>query len=272
LQITDIKRAWLYRVIGLAAFLLVWLVASSSLQQVNPRASTILPSPIAVFTVDLSGLSVFADGRTMNDWSKAVGVIGQQSAISLLRLVCGGLVGVIAGILTGMLIGYSPWVRALTEPVLLFIRTIPILALIPLFLVWFGGSETGNIVYIGFAVFAMVVINTIEAIRNVRPVYFQYARTLGASRFQAYRTVILPAMVPELIGGIRVVLGLSWAIVLAAEYLASQSGLGRILIMAEKWLYTGRMIVVIVLIIAYSLLLNWLFLKVAKRITRWMPE
>jgi ABC-type nitrate/sulfonate/bicarbonate transport system permease component len=118
----------------------------------------------------------------------------------------------------------------------------------------------------------MVVINTIEAIRNVPPVYFQYARTLGASRLQAYRTVILPAMLPELIGGIRVVLGLSWAIVLAAEYLASQSGLGRILIMAEKWLYTGRMIVIIFLIIAYSLLLNWLFLKVAKHITRWMPE
>jgi ABC-type nitrate/sulfonate/bicarbonate transport system permease component len=272
LQTSDVVRVWFYRLIGVAAFLLVWLVISSALQPFNPRASTILPSPVEVFTVDLSGLSIFADGRTMNDWSKAAGVIVQQSAISLLRLICGGLSGITVGILTGMLIGYSRWVRALTEPVLLFIRTIPILALIPLFLVWFGGSETGNIIYIGFAVFAMVVINTIEAIRNVPPVYFQYARTLGASRFQAYRTVILPAMVPELIGGIRVVLGLSWAIVLAAEYLASQSGLGRILIMAEKWLYTGRMIVVIFLIVAYSLLLNWLFLKAAKYVTRWMPE
>ena len=80
------------------------------------------------------------------------------------------------------------------------------------------------------------------------------------------------ATTPELVGGIRVILGFSWAIVLAAEYLASQAGLGRILIMAERWLYTGRMIVVIFLIIAYSLLLNWLFLKVAKHITRWMPE
>jgi ABC-type nitrate/sulfonate/bicarbonate transport system permease component len=127
LQITDVKRVWLYRVIGLVAFLLVWLVASSSLQRVNPRASTILPSPIEVFTVDISGLSVFADGRTMNDWSKAVRVIGQQSAISLLRLVCGGVVGVIAGVLTGMLIGYSPWVRALTGLLQLaafFFRTI----------------------------------------------------------------------------------------------------------------------------------------------------
>ena len=197
MQTADDKQVWLYRVIGLGIFLLVWLVISSSLQRINPRASTILPSPIEVFTADLSGFSVFADGRSMNDWVKATGVIVQQSAISLLRLVSGGLLGVTAGIVTGMLIGYRPWIRALTEPVLLFIRTIPILALIPLFLVWFGGSETGNIIYIAFAVFAMVVINTIEAIRNVPPVYVQYARTLGASRYQAYRTVILPAMLPE---------------------------------------------------------------------------
>ena len=268
---TEQKQVWLYRVLGLSVFLLIWLSASWFLQRINPRASTILPSPIEVFTVDISGLAVFADGRTMNDWAKAAGVIFQQSTISLLRLVVGGSLGVTAGILAGMLIGYSPWVRALTEPVLLVIRTIPILALIPLFLVWFGGSETGNIVYIAFAVFAMMVINTIEAIRNVPPIYFQYARTLGASRSRAFRTVILPAMLPELIGGIRVVLGLSWAIVLAAEYLASQSGLGRILIMAEKWLYTGRMIVVICLIVAYSLLLNWLFLRLAKYVTRWTP-
>jgi ABC-type nitrate/sulfonate/bicarbonate transport system permease component len=269
LLITDHKQAWLYRAVGLGLFLLLWLVISSFLQRINPRAGTILPSPVEVFTTDLSGLSVFADGRITNDWTKAAQVVVYQSTISLLRLLSGGFLGVAGGILAGMLIGYSPWVRGLAEPVLLFIRTIPILALIPLFLVWFGGSEVGNIVYIAFAVFAMVVINTIEAIRNVSPVYIQYARTLGASRYQAFRTVILPAMLPELIGGIRVVLGFSWAIVLAAEYLASQSGLGRILIMAEKWLYTGRMIVVILLIVTYSLLLNWLFLKTAKYLTRW---
>jgi ABC-type nitrate/sulfonate/bicarbonate transport system permease component len=272
LQTADIKHVWFYRAIGVAIFFLAWLAASSSLQRINPRASTILPSPIQVFSADFSGLSVFADGRTMNDWAKAIGVVVQQSTISLLRLVTGSLLGVTVGMLTGMLLGYSAWLRALAQPVLLLVRTIPILALIPLFLVWFGGSETGNIVYIAFAVSSMIVVNTIEAIRNVPPVYFQYARTLGASRWQAYRTVILPAIVPELIGGIRVVLGFSWAILLAAEYLASQSGLGRILIMAERWLYTGRMIVVIFLIIVYSLLLNWLFLKGAKYITRWMPE
>jgi len=272
LQSAEVKQVWFYRAMGLVVFFLAWWAAASCLQRVTPRASTILPSPIEVFSVDFSGLSVFADGRTMNDWQKAVGVIIQQSTISLLRLVGGLLLGVTGGMLAGLLIGYSAWVRALVEPVLLLVRTIPILALIPLFLVWFGGSETGNIVYIAFAVFSMVVVNTIEAVRNVPPVYFQYARTLGASRFQAYRTVILPAIVPELIGGIRVVLGFSWAILLAAEYLASQAGLGRILIMAERWLYTGRMIVVIMLIIAYSLLLNWLFLKAAKYITRWMPE
>ena len=265
------KHKWLYRLAGLSVLVLVWFVVSSILQRVSFRGSTILPSPIEVFTTDLSGLSVFAEGSLKNDWGQAARVIVEQSAISLLRLVCGSLLGAVSGVLVGMLIGYSSLFRALAEPTLNFIRTIPILALIPLFLVWFGGSETGNILYIGFAVFAMVVINTVEAIGHVPPVYFHYARTLGASRLQAYRTVVLPAMLPELVGGIRVVVGFSWAILLAAEYLASQAGLGRILIMAERWLYTGRMIVVILLIIIYSLILNWLFLKLAHYLTRWMP-
>jgi sulfonate transport system permease protein len=265
------KQKSLYRLAGLAVLVLVWFVASSILQRVSFRGSTILPSPLEVFTTDLSGLSVFAEGSLKNDWGQAALVIVEQSSISLLRLVSGSLLGAISGVLMGMLIGYSSFFRALTEPTLNFVRTIPILALIPLFLVWFGGSETGNILYIGFAVFAMVVINTVEAIGHVSPVYFHYARTLGASRWQAYRTVVLPAMLPELVGGIRVVVGFSWAILLAAEYLASQAGLGRILIMAERWLYTGRMIVIILLIIIYSLILNWLFLKLANYLTRWMP-
>jgi sulfonate transport system permease protein len=270
--ITDWKQKWLYRLAGIVALAVIWYLAALIVQRGNSRGATILPSPIEVFASDIPGLAVFAEGSTKSDWGQAAIVVLQQSTISLLRLLGGTSLGVAAGVGVGMLLGYSAIVRSLTEPVLNFVRTIPILALIPLFLAWFGGSEIGNIVYIAFAVFSMVIINTIEAIRHVPPVYFQYAHTLGAGRLRAYRTVVLPAMLPELVGGIRVVIGFSWAILLAAEYLASQSGLGRILIMAEKWLYTGRMIVVIILIIAYSLLLNWLFIMLAGYLTRWVPR
>ncbi len=97
------------------------------------------------------------------------------------------------------------------------------------------------------------------------------ARTLGATRFQVYRTIIMPAIIPGLIGAVRVALGSSWAIVLAAEYLSVQSGLGRLMILSEMFFFTGRMVVVVILFIIYSVILNLAFLLIARRVTRWMP-
>jgi len=118
----------------------------------------------------------------------------------------------------------------------------------------------------------MIVINTIVAIRNVNPIYINFARTLGSNNMRVFKTVILPAIVPELTGGIKVVIGVSWAITLAAEYLVAQRGLGRIMILAERYLFTGRMIIIIILFMIYSLLLNWLFGKLMNFITRWKEQ
>jgi ABC-type nitrate/sulfonate/bicarbonate transport system permease component len=108
-------------------------------------------------------------------------------------------------------------------------------------------------------------------VRNVPPIYDQLALTLGASRWQIFRTVTLPAIVPELVGGIRVVLGLSWAITLAAEYLVVESGLGRIMLLSERFIFMGRMIVVVFLFMLYSMVLNALVLRLTRYLTRWMP-
>ena len=90
-----------------------------------------------------------------------------------------------------------------------------------MFLSWFGRAHVGSIAFVAFAVFSILFINTIEAIRNVDPIARVLAQTPGASRARVYRTVVVPAVVPELVGGMRVVLGLAWAILLAAEFLAA---------------------------------------------------
>jgi len=266
------RRVLLLRVLSVLTIIVAWFLISWYVGQTNERGNILFPSPLQVVFTDLPGIAVFADGDPTPNWGKAAGVIFRQGGLSLGRLLAGTAVGIAVGVLLGLALSWSQRLRYLAEPTILLLRSVPILALIPLFIVWFGGSETGNVVYIAFAIASMIVVSTIEAVRNVPTVCLNFAATLGASRIQRYREVVIPAILPEILGGIRVGIGFSWAILLAAEYLVSQAGLGRILIQAERWLYTGRMIAVVGLIALLAYLFNYVFLKVEKRILRWMPS
>lgn len=257
-------------VLQITILLALWSVFSFAIQQWVPRGEVFVPTPWDVVGA-IPGLAAFAGGAG-ESWSAGVLVIIQQSAASVIRLALGLIAGLAVGIGLGLLLSANSKVRAMAEGPLLAIRTVPLFALIPLFLVWFGGSPTGAVAFIAFAVFAMILVSTVEAVNNVPAVLQRYARTMGASRRHIYRTVILPAVVPELTGAIRIVIAFSWALLLAAEYLAAQSGLGRILILAQQYSLIDRMALVVVLIIIYTVVVDWAFARVASRMTAWMPR
>lgn len=266
--------------VGIVVPLLIWEGAAWWVKLANPeRADTILPSIEFVLTDALPKMATFygmggvgTEYGAASDYGLAFIVLAYHSAFTILRLLAGVALGAAVGIGTGLLLGWSAHLRAFLQPPLLVVRTVPLLALVPLFLVWFGDAEQGKILFIAFAVFSMLLVNTIEAVRNVPPIYQHYALTQGASRGQVFRTVVLPAIVPELVGGIRVSLGLAWAITLAAEYISAQTGLGRILILSERFIFTGKMVVIVVIFMVYSVALNGLFLQLSRRLTRWMPS
>lgn len=260
-----------YGVLALVILFVLWWIAAEWVARNTARPEVILPSPVDVVQ-SIRGLAVFAEPGAKLTYANAAQVILINTAASAFRLLSGVLLGALLGIGTGLLLGWSTRLRIMAEGPLLAIRTIPLLALIPLFLAWFGGRDIGGVVYIAFAVFSMLLINTIEAIRNVDPSLRYFALTLGASPLRVYRTVVIPAIVPELIGGVRVVLGISWAILLAAEYLAAQSGIGRILILAQEYSRTDRMILILLLIMVYTYALDRGFNAFAERITRWVPR
>jgi ABC-type nitrate/sulfonate/bicarbonate transport system permease component len=149
---------------------------------------------------------------------------------------------------------------------------VPLLAAIPLFEFWFGATTTGTTVFIGFGVWVLLVVATINAVGNVPNIYAESARTLGASRLQTYRRVIVPRALPELRTALLLSAGLSWSLAIGSEYLGLRSGLGTIMATAETTANTGRMIIIAVLVIIYALLtfalLEWLF----SRAMRWMPR
>ena len=177
--------------------------------------------------------------------------------------------GIILGVGTGLLLGISPLVREISLPPILLLRTIPIMALIPLFLFWFGTREIGIIIFVIFAVFSIMIVSTLEAIRNVPKILLHHAQCLGATKVQVYRTVVIPYILPALNGSIRVILGISFALVLAGELLATDKGLGWLMILSERYLQTGRMMVIVIIFIIYAIILNITYIKFSNKINHW---
>lgn len=262
------------RGVGLGVVLLLfalWWIGALFVAAHSDRAQVLLPSPIDVITA-IPRLSVFVGPGTPLTYSNALQAIAINTLASGITLVGGIFVGASIGVGLGLALGWSAKLRMTFEAPLLLIRVIPVLALLPLFLSWFGGTQAGSVSFVAFAVFSMLFVNTLEAIRNVPPLVQLYARTLGASRLRVYCTVVAPAIVPELVGGFRVVLGLAWAILLAAEFLASQSGIGHILILAQQYLDTSRMVLIVILIMVYTYVLDRLLTSGTTRLTRWVPR
>lgn len=189
------------------------------------------------------------------------------------RCVTGGLVGGALGIGTGLAMGWSRRLRDLLELPIEVFRSIPPLAAIPFFLMWFGPAALTQFLVLVFYSFLRLVINTVEAIRNVPPVVSQYARTLGATSAQVFRTVILPGIIPELVGGLRVAFAASWGLEIVAELLGSPAGVGKLFGYLVPLLRPDLIIALIIWITVVAVSLDQLCLVPLTRLTtRWVPQ
>ena len=264
---------------GILTFLVVWEVTAHVLVRFTPFSTSILPSFEYIIGTSLRNLSTFYGMGGLGigkygaepSYALALLVILYHTARTFIRIIFGFLVGTVAGIGLGLVVKASREVSSFSSWQLQLIRIVPQMALIPLFIAWFGGSELGFVMFIGYGVFSALFVNTINAVNNVPPVYQKFALTLGASKARLYRDVIIPGIIPELLGGLKVIVGQAWALSLAAEFLASQNGLGRIIILARQRLDTGQIIIILLLYMLYAILflkfLNWM----GKSITRWKP-
>jgi len=190
----------------------------------------------------LPSLAVFG-GVSGEDWNVAIRVLFSNVLVTLLRIVIGFILGSILGVLTGLCIYYVQSVKHGTSALLAAARSVPLFALIPLFLYWFSGQELGIYLYITFAVATVIATSTYVAVVNIAPQYVHQSRLMGASKIQMFRTVIFPAMQPELAGGLRNTLGLCWAFSLGAEYMAAKSGIGYLLYQSYLYADMGKLIV-----------------------------
>ena len=174
---------------------------------------------------------------------------------SLLRVVVGFLAGALIGIPLGYAMGLSGWLRGWFDPIVEFMRPVPPLALIPLVIIWFGIGEEGKIILLFLASLWIMTISARAGVSGVKISKIHAAYSLGASKRQIMRLVIVPNSLPEIFTGARVSMGVCWGTVVAAELVAAQKGAGMMIINASKFQMTDLVIMGIVLIgvIGYSI-------------------
>ncbi|MGZ5448822.1 MAG: ABC transporter permease, partial [Thermoanaerobaculia bacterium] len=182
--------------------------------------ATIFPSPGDV----VRGLGELA-GR---------GILWSYIGDSLTRVMIGYAAAVLAGIPLGMALGWFPMLGRIVNPVIQLLRPISPLAWMPLAVIWFGVSNLAPIFLIFLASFFPVVLAAMNGVRNVPPMYVQAGRNFGLSTAALMARVVFPAVLPRILVGLRIAFGVAWLVLVAAEMIAVDSGLGYLIIDARN--------------------------------------
>jgi taurine transport system permease protein len=187
--------------------------------------------------------------------------LGQHLGYSLFRVIVGFLLGALVGIPLGYAMGLSNWFRGWFDPIVEFMRPVPPLALIPLVIIWAGIGEVGKIVLLFLAALWIMAIGARSGVSGVRISKVHAAYSLGASKWQIMRHVIIPNSLPEIFTAARVAMGVCWGTVVAAELVAAQMGAGMMIMTASKFQNTDIVLMGIILIgvigFTIDMLMRW---------------
>ena len=242
------------RTLAVAAALLGWALlcyANVRLDFVNP---VLLPTPPAVAEVFLA--------------SATSGELGRHVLTSLWRVAEGFGLAALAALGLGLLAGLCVPVRLMIEPVIEFVRPIPPLAFLPMFLVWFGLGEASKVAFIGYTTFFPMFIAVAASVLRVDVMLLRAAASLGASRADLIRRVVLPAALPGIIVALRVGFGLALFVIVGAEFMGADAGLGN-LIMEGRTFFNPAQIVMGALVLGIlGSLINALLLAAERRFVR----
>lgn len=195
--------------------------------------------------------------------------LGPAIMTSLMITLSGFSIGVAVGVVAGLLMAYSRGFLEAVGPVMELARPVPVFALIPLFLLWFGIKLWAQILLVALGVSAILGVSTYEAVRNMPLVYIRAASNLGADRKTIFRRVVVPYIFPHLIGAIRVAAAASWGLDVAAEFMGVQVGLGYNMIVQQIYLNTAGIIAIVFIYSALAILLDQVLQRVESKITFW---
>jgi len=237
-----------------AALLLAWYAGAQS----GVISSDVLPGPADV----AAGFwSVSQTGELWNDLAVSTG-----------RAVGGLLIGGGIGFLLGILNGMVPLSARLLDTTLQMVRNIPILALIPLVILWFGIGESAKLFLIALGVFFPVYLNTYHGIRNVDAGLIEMARSYRLAGWALFRRVIFPGALPSILVGLRYALGIMWLVLIVAEMVSASSGIGYMTMNARDDMQTNIVVLGILIYAGLGKLADLIAYAIERRALRWHPN
>lgn len=176
------------------------------------------------------------------------GLLVQNAVASMRRILLGFLLGSLAAVPIGLLMGMSPLARAVVIPYVGTLRFIPAIAMVIFATAWFGDGEAAKVFLVFFATLFIVILNVEAGVRTVPPNRIRGALCIGARPYQIFWYVILPSTVPFILTGMRIAMGTAFAVIISAELLSSDIGIGYLMASSQIFLKTERIFVAVVLL------------------------
>jgi sulfonate transport system permease protein len=206
-------------------------------------------------------------------WSMTLsGELPSNLLVSLGRAGAGLAIGAVVGTVLALIAGLSRLGETSVDPLMQIKRTIPTVALTPLFIVWFGIGETPKVLLIASAVVFPLYLNLFSGIRGVDVKLIEAARSFGLSGFDLVVQVILPGALPSFLTGLRYALGLAVLFLVVAEQINASAGLGYLINNARDFLRTDIIVVCLIVYAALGLAADTLVRAVEKRALAWRPS
>jgi len=189
---------------------------------------------------------------------------------STIRILLGFAVSSLVAVPLGIAMGLFPRLHATLNPVVSFLRPLPSISWVPLAIIWLGAGELQKLAIIFMGSFAAALIYTVEATVRVDPTLIRAALNLGVSRKRLLWKVLLPAALPSILSGLKVVMAIGWTCVISAEIVGTQTGLGSLIWQSKETSHTAAVLVGMACISGVVLVLDSLFVRLERRLLPWV--
>jgi len=241
----------LVRMASVAALVVLWEL----LTRTGWIPPLFLPSPLGVLE---SGLDMLRSGELVG-----------HVATSLRRIVLGFGLGALLGVGVGLAVGFWSLAEAIGNPLIAATFPIPKIALLPLLILWLGIGEASKVAVITLGVFFPMAINTYTGVRTADPLLIRAAVSFGAGRWSLIRKVLLPSALPMIFAGLRLGAGTALLLLVAAEMIAANSGIGFLVLNAQNLMETTKLMVGIVLLSVLGVCSHWLLARLERLALPW---
>ncbi len=261
-------RQLFYAIVLPVGLLLIWEILSRK-GFISPQ---ILPAPSQVFLRWIDYLKppepYDAEKTTFLGWLLS-GELPLDTLASGSRVLGGFAIGAVLALILGLLMGASTFIYNLFNPMIQILRPIPPIAYIPLAILWFGLGDPPAFFLISLGAFFPVLMNTISGVRHVDPVLIRAARNLGANGGILFLRIILPAATPHILTGLRVGIGVAFIVVIVAEMMAVNNGLGYRILEAREFLWSDKIIAGMITIGLLGLAIDTAMSRINNYLLRW---